>query len=364
MNTQIARDKIAIKVPTDISGAEADIAKSLERRKELGGTTPEQRAADFGSADVDLWDGSISETDLKAVAADVEKNPEEPSQTVVKIARQGAQEPGAALLYREDKWTDFLAGRVASMVVLKGTATDGPDGKKVAGPGAILSAQFEYEVSAKELADWTEKAAEMGKNVVVVADKDEYGQALRPKIRLNVDALLTEEGIVQISPTLRVENIPAVNLLELVEDAGKDTFEVAWKPLLSMLGQKGLAANFQFVGEDGASVGIKTNLQRLHELGNEPFVPNDSIPGLSVSGNIDAKVSEDEGTKFVDVGTFDVALGRLNIKRTGEGTLKIQYEDVEGKFQDLDLSKVIPGAPFEGDLPEALLAGLLAMYGA
>ena len=361
----IHRDNIDAGIPSDGSLGTTRLKQADAKRKDLGGTTDETREAHWGDKAVDLWDGDISEGDLQAVQNAVAKAIEsggDPMDVYRNIIDEGKNEPGVGVVFRQDKWTEFLSGRVSSAVLLAGTATEGVDGSKQAGPGVRLEGQFEYQVSPRELQSWVDQAKESGANVVVVPDQDEYGQTLQPKVRLNLSAMLKEDGLYEIKPSLRVENIPAINLMELIKDAKGDKLEVPWLPLLSLLDEKGLAANVQFQGADGMSMGIKTTVAKLHAMTGERFVENDKVPDLAVQGNVDGTVTNIDGKNFLDLGTFDISLGRIRAVRKGE-VVQIEYETPSGEFKKLDPSKYVPEEMKEmlkdGDVPFALLSGLL-----
>lgn len=363
--THIDRDNVNVGVPNDLSDGASKLEKADANRKQLGGTTDAEREAHWGDKNVDLWDKVISPEDLAGVQKQVMKAIEEgrdPMDVYRTIIEEGKNEPGAGLIFRQDKWTEFLSGNVSSSVILRGTATEGTDGQKKAGQGVVVEGQFDYTVSPKEMQSWVDQAREGGKNVVVVPDQDEYGEPLQPKVRLNVTALLKDDGVYELAPSLRIENIPAINLMELVKEAGNEKFELAWAPLLTLLSEKDLLVTIQSVGDDGASLGVVTNVNRLHALTGEKFIESDKVPDLAVKGNVDGDVVEIEGQKFFDLNNFDLALGKIRAIRKGD-SVEVQFQTADGSFKKLDLGKYVPpdsGIELEdGNAPLMLLTGLL-----
>ncbi len=346
---------VNVHVPTDLAqtlAAQRRAAHAL--REDLGGVDNATRAQTWGTIGrshtaPDFFDGSMNPADQKAfaaVAGDPHKGPIEALQA---LAEQGAQEVGVGVLSRNDKLS-FLGGHVRSYAVVAGTAKKGADGAKIAGHGAKLSVQVEYESTRSE----TKKILDVVGGSAH-PDVDGKGHPKNFKARLNLEADIRKTGLHNIHFAAQVDGVPAVDALALIKDIGDEKVDFPAALPLKVLLQKGNALNVQIDRKKGASIALRTNLEVLKDLD----IGDDKIPNALLSASLDGAVKDFDGKDFLDVGSLKVSLdSKLNILWDNKGKVTLEVQDATGKYVPYDTQ-----AAFGTDLDKDTVLMLLGMAG-
>ena len=257
---------------------------------------------------------------------------EGPTEMFMKLAKQGAVDGGKGTLQRTDD-TGFLQGRIRSLAVVSGTATVDDAGKMKKGDGARLDVQVEYEATTAETRSFVD--AYLEKDTVKLDQKD--GKSKRLKLRGNLDARITEDGIRDIHFSMKLDHMPAIDALKMMKAIGDEEIEIPAALPLQILMKQGANFSFNVEGGNGYNFGVDgANLSALNELDE-----GDRVPDALLSANTDGEMVKIDGRQFLDLGTVDVSLdSKINILWDDQKNLTLQVQDENGKYQTYDAAKL------------------------
>lgn len=342
---------VNVNVPRDLTSHADNIKEDAAKlRDELGGMSNAERAKLFGHIGdshiaPDFFDKKINDNDEQALVQLAGMMGA--SKALSAVAKQGAEDPGAGLLHRSDRLGSYLGGYIRSLAVIQGTATKGANGEKVKGDGAKLQVQVEYEATRAE----TRKIMDVMGRDAVKLDTDGSGKPLQLKARLNLDAKITETGIRDIHFSASIDHVPAIDALKLLKEIGDDEIEFPAALPLKVLMQNNSEFSMNFLGREGANIGLKANLSALNELDD-----SDRVPDALLSANADGDMIDVDGKQFLDFGKLDVSLdSKMNVLWDDAGNITLEIQDDEGKYVPYDTQSNL-GMPLNDGMVMMLIA--------
>ena len=179
---------------------EAGAKPSVDLLRELWGDIGESHRPH------DPMDGRVNQNDQNVLIQTALT--QGPTEMFAKLAKQGAEDGGKGTLQRTDDF-GYLDGKISSIAVVSGTATVDDQGNKVKGDGARLDVQVQYEATTGETRRFID--AYLDRDAVKL--DEEGGKAKRLKLRGNMDARITEDGIRDIHFSLKLDHMPAIDAL-------------------------------------------------------------------------------------------------------------------------------------------------------